>query len=117
LAVLGHVTTPWAGFKGGKGVATGAGAAAVLMPGPLLLAAAVFVLVFIAGRIVSLASLAFAVTRPVALGVLGGGGEERPWLLAWGVVVAVLVVLRHAANIRRLLRGEEPRWRRATERR
>jgi glycerol-3-phosphate acyltransferase PlsY len=109
VAILGHITTPWAGFRGGKGVATGAGVAAVLTPLPFLLALAVFVLVLLTTRFVSLGSILSAVALPFLVLWLGSEGPEGPWLIAWSGLVALLVTGRHLGNVKRLLRGEEPR--------
>ncbi|MBD3335949.1 MAG: glycerol-3-phosphate 1-O-acyltransferase PlsY [Candidatus Eisenbacteria bacterium] len=116
LAVLGHATTPWAGFRGGKGVATGAGTAAVLMPLPFVAALLVFGAVLAAGRIVSLASVLAALALAPAAWILLPESPERPWLLAWAVAVALVIVVRHAGNLRRLLRGREPRLGRRSHR-
>ncbi|MBU2691302.1 MAG: glycerol-3-phosphate 1-O-acyltransferase PlsY [Candidatus Eisenbacteria bacterium] len=110
LAILGHVTTPWAGFRGGKGVATGAGTAALLMPWPCLIALSAFAGLFAITRIVSLASLTAAAVLPVSLILLKSGGAERPWLIGWALIVAAMGILRHNSNIRRLLKGEESRF-------
>src|SRR3989338_9044553 len=66
LAVAGHVFSPWLRFRGGKGVATGAGAFAVLAPLATLCALAIFAVVLAIGRMVSLASVLAALTLPVA---------------------------------------------------
>jgi glycerol-3-phosphate acyltransferase PlsY len=108
LAILGHVTSPWAGFRGGKGVATGAGASLALLPGPTAVALVVFLVAFGTTRIVSVGSLAAAAALPVAAYAMGG---ETGWALAYAVAVALVVWWRHRGNLRRLLRGEEPRFR------
>jgi len=107
-AVLGHSFTPYLGLRGGKGVATSAGVFLGLAPAATLLALAGFVVVLLAGRIVSLASLAAALILPLA--VLWRQPEERG-LLAFATGAAVLIWIRHRGNIARLARGEEPRFR------
>lgn len=105
-AVLGHNFTPFLRFRGGKGVATGAGAFALLAPGPLLMAAALFAVTFAATRIVALGSIAAAAALPIAIHLL----HRDPVLSACAAAQAVLIVARHHANIGRLLRGTEQRF-------
>ncbi|HEX8012882.1 MAG TPA: glycerol-3-phosphate 1-O-acyltransferase PlsY [Casimicrobiaceae bacterium] len=102
---LGHAYPVFHHFAGGKGVSTAAGAAfALSLPLGLSLLGVwlAFALVF---RMASLASLAAAAGAPVlALYFIGNGPE------AWALVpVALLLIWRHRANIKRLLAGEEPR--------
>ena len=111
-AVLGHVFPVYLRFKGGKGVATSAGAFLALHPPALGLAALAFFLTLGASKIVSLSSLIAAATLPLAAILVDGwelaGGAQAPrtgLLLA----MAALVWVRHRANLGRLLRGEEPR--------
>ncbi len=105
-AVAGHVLTPWLGFRGGKGVATSLGALLVLSPLPTLAAVGLFAAVVAVTRTVSLGSVLAAVALPTAGAVIGG----RPWPEQVAlVIVALVVLLRHSGNIRRLLRGEESR--------
>jgi len=104
-SVLGHVYPVWLRFRGGKGVATTAGAFAVLAPAAMGVSAVVFVLVVALTRIVSVGSIAAAVTL-AGVTAFGGG----PTLVAGGAVASALVVLhRHRANVRRLLAGTEQR--------
>ncbi len=103
-AVLGHLFPVWLGFKGGKGVATGLGVMIAASWPVGVAACAVWLLVARFARISSLAALtAFAVMPAVAL-VLQDFGAVK---LAF--TIAVLVFVRHQANIRRLLAGTEPR--------
>ena len=105
-AVLGHVFTVFAGFKGGKGVATTVGVLLALSP----LAFGVFMGVFIATvamtRFISLGSILGAVAFAVTLAWVAHGGVKSP-TFGFGVVIALVVILRHQENIRRLLKGEE----------
>lgn len=105
LSVAGHAFTPWLRFKGGKGVATGAGAFAVLAPSATLCALLVFVVVVSFGRMVSLASVLAAAALPVCSHFLGGPGP----VIAAAAAVAALVVVRHRDNLVRLARGTEHR--------
>jgi glycerol-3-phosphate acyltransferase PlsY len=111
-AVLGHVFSPYLGLRGGKGVATAAGAFLGLSPPALLLTAAVFAGVLAWKRWVSLASLAAAASYPALLYAVGAAGwapPPGPAVLATSTAIAALVILRHRANLGRLWRGEEPR--------
>ncbi|MBU0509756.1 glycerol-3-phosphate 1-O-acyltransferase PlsY [bacterium] len=102
--VAGHVWTPYAGLRGGKGVAAAAGSMLALGPLAVLLSLGVWAVVFVAFRIVSLASMAATAAFPVALAVLGG----RPsFHIAAAVVVALIVLFSHRGNLSRLFRGEE----------
>ena len=109
-AILGHTFSCWMRFRGGKGVATAAGAFLALSPLGLLVAALVWVLVFAAKGIVSLASIAAAVALPATVLVrnaMGGAGD--PWVTAFAVLAGAFIVWAHRSNIGRLLRGEEKR--------
>jgi glycerol-3-phosphate acyltransferase PlsY len=102
-SVVGHCFPVTRRFKGGKGVATAAGFAAVLEPLVLGLAAVLWVATLKATGKASVASLAVAIAAPVAIVAWRGPHTEAAVLGA----VAVLVVARHGRNIGRLLRGEE----------
>jgi glycerol-3-phosphate acyltransferase PlsY len=105
LAVIGHSFSPFLHFKGGKGVATAAGAFAILAPLATLAAMGVFAVVVALTRIVGLGSVLAALVLPVAAHVFGAGGA----ITTVAGVVAVLVIVRHRANLARLLRGTEHR--------
>ncbi len=111
LAFLGHLYPVYLGFRGGKGVATGAGTVFVLVPGPATLAIGLWVVVLFGSRIVSLASLA-AVTILVSARLLGTPAALAPESLPVTLYLLVgtgFVVLKHRANIARLLAGAESR--------
>lgn len=107
-AFLGHLFPVTLGFRGGKGVATGAGTVFVLVPGPAALAVLTWGVVALVTRYVSLASVAAAVVlvlaRLAAPDALGPGAGV---VTAFCVVGAALVVVKHKGNIRRLLAGTE----------
>jgi glycerol-3-phosphate acyltransferase PlsY len=103
-AIVGHVFPVFYGFRGGKGVATAIGAFLVLAPYPTLVCAAVFLLVVLTTRYVSLGSVVAMVLLPPVAGALFH--EPRP-IVAAAAAVAVLIVVKHRENLRRLARGEE----------
>ena len=108
-AVAGHVWTCFAGFKGGKGVATTVGVLLALAPAAFGIFVGVFVLTVAVTRYISLGSTLGAIAFAVALLMFPPGGALRAssWL---GLGLAALIVWRHRANYRRLLRGEERRF-------
>lgn len=111
-AVAGHVFPLYHGFRGGKGVATAAGALAGLALGALLVGIGLFALVVLATHIVSLGSILATIALPLAWwggGALAWWPAPSPGALAWVVAMAGLVLFRHRRNVSRLLRGEEPR--------
>jgi len=108
-AVLGHVFTVFAGFRGGKGVATTAGVLLALSPVAFAVFAAVFLATVGLTRFISLGSILGSVAFVAALGVLAPGGPRSP-TFGFGALVALLVVARHRDNIGRLLRGRESRF-------
>jgi acyl phosphate:glycerol-3-phosphate acyltransferase len=102
-AVLGHMLPATRRFKGGKGVATGGGVLVVVFP--LIVGALLAVWILVAGVLkrASIASLLIAVAFPVAVWLTGGSTLD----IAMTSTLAVVVILRHASNLRRLVRGEE----------
>jgi glycerol-3-phosphate acyltransferase PlsY len=105
-AIAGHVFTPWLRFRGGKGVATGAGAYLALAPAALGAALVLFVLVAVSTRYVSLASIAATAAFPVLAYATGRPVE----VLAASIVGSVLIIARHHENVRRLLAGTENKF-------
>jgi len=110
-AVLGHVYPVWLRFDGGKGVATALGVLLVLSWPLALLAMAVWLAAAALFRISSLAALIACAATPVCSWLFAdmAGLVHHPLRTLAVAVVAVLVVVRHAGNIRRLLAGQEPR--------
>ena len=102
-AIAGHTWPIFLRFRGGKGVATGGGTVTALMPLLFLLAFAVFWIVLLFGRMVSVASLAAVVTLSVAVFATG---QPRPYMV-FTLVGAVVIFWAHRSNIKRILRGEE----------
>jgi acyl phosphate:glycerol-3-phosphate acyltransferase len=105
-AFVGHLFPVWLGFKGGKGVATFFGALIAIAWPAGLLAGATWILVALVFRLSSLAALAAAALAPLYVFLTGQTPEAKLWLAAF---MAVLIYIRHIPNIRRLLKGEEPR--------
>jgi len=110
-SVLGHLYPPWLKFKGGKGVATSAGALLALAPVATLIGVAIWIIVFWLTRYVSLASITAAVVLPIVILVVSSPDQnKRKPLVYSSVCVAVVVVWRHRSNLSRLIRGTEPRF-------
>jgi acyl phosphate:glycerol-3-phosphate acyltransferase len=108
IAVLvGHIFPVWLGFRGGKGVATGAGVFLVLAPAALVCAGFVFVAVVVLTRYVSLGSIVAAATIPLFVWTQNGPRH----LLITAVLGALLIVFAHRGNIERLTHGTEARIR------
>jgi acyl phosphate:glycerol-3-phosphate acyltransferase len=108
-AVLGHVFTVFAGFRGGKGVATGLGGFLALIPLAGFVAVGVWLALFGVTRMVSVASLAAFVALPVTTWLTQGGRADYVYLMILTGLVALLVWWRHRDNIRRILAGQEHR--------
>ncbi len=104
-AVIGHILPVFAGFKGGKGVATLAGAVLGVYPLAVLLCLVVFAVVFGLTRYVSLGSMSAGVAFPVF--VIGVFGERSLALIVFSIVIALLLLFTHRKNIRRLLSHTE----------
>jgi glycerol-3-phosphate acyltransferase PlsY len=108
LAVLGHVFPVWLGFKGGKGVASALGVFLAIAPWAALGALLVFVALVFTTRYVSLASIAGAVVIPVF--AMLTVASRSPVFIAAILFIPLLVILKHHANIARLLSGSESRF-------
>jgi len=104
FSVLGHLFPVWLGFKGGKGVATGLGVLLAASWPVGVIACAMWLVGFGLFRISSVGALVAYASAPVAAMALGNIGAFN-----LALTVAVLVFVRHQANIRRLLAGTEPR--------
>jgi glycerol-3-phosphate acyltransferase PlsY len=104
-AFLGHLYPVFLRFKGGKGVAPALGIYLAICPWAVLIASLLFVGVVGLWRIVSLASMSAALFMPFLIWILAGSFSY----LIMSICISILVILRHRANIRRLLRGQESR--------
>ena len=106
-AILGHMFTPWLRFRGGRGVATSLGVFLGIVPWPTLLAFALWAVLFVVSKRVSVGSIGAALAYPVLVWALARG-ESRAIVTVVGAAIATLVIVRHIPNIRRLLSGTEP---------
>lgn len=105
VAILGHIFPVFTGFKGGKGVATIAGCILALSPLPLLLSLATFVLILAITHYVSLGSMISGVLYPVYMYYVFG--DRSTAMVVFGIVVAVMLIVTHRKNIKRLINGTE----------
>jgi acyl phosphate:glycerol-3-phosphate acyltransferase len=104
-AVVGHCFPLWLRFRGGKGVATAAGVVAALTPLVALIVVALFVVIVLLTRYVSLASILGAIAAAPMAFWLGHVQAGELYL-----ALALLIVLKHAGNVRRLLTGREAKF-------
>ncbi len=121
-AILGHCFSPWIGFRGGKGVATGFGAVLAMWPVltvPALAAFLVWSITLGLTRYMSLASMVGGIVLPSTVVAMALGGEDGslgaslPFLIVTGAIAA-FVVFRHRKNLMRIRTGSEPRVGRQT---
>ena len=105
-AILGHSFSIFMKFQGGKAVATTVGVFIVLVPGAILLAAVIFFLVFGITRYVSLSSMIGAISLPIWIIIF----YKNIPLTIFGIIIAVLIIVRHKSNIQRLLNGTESKF-------
>ncbi len=103
-AVLGHTFSPFIGFRGGKGVATAAGALLPIAPTVWVLLFVSFVLIVYVGRMVSLGSILMAVEFPLLCVLLY---PDRTPVVWFSFLAAALVLWRHRSNMARIIHGEE----------
>lgn len=112
-AILGHVWTVFAGFRGGKGIATAGGMLLGVAPVEVAVSFGVFLLVFLLTQYVSLGSLSAAVTFPLSMflreNVFMVNVDGYNTLIFFSVGVSLLVIYTHRSNIGRLLKGTENR--------
>ncbi len=108
-AVVGHVWPLWFGFRGGKAVATGFGAALLMNPLACLALIPVAAIVVGAVRIMSVMSIAMPPVLAATFIVLAVLGVSPPAWAAYAVATSALIVFKHRANIQRLIAGTEPK--------
>jgi glycerol-3-phosphate acyltransferase PlsY len=109
FAIAGHMFPVWLHFRGGKGVATGLGSFVLLAPKAVLAAVAIFAVIVLIFRYVSLGSIIAVFIFPLLV-ILVDRQLCNP-AIAWIAAASLLIVLKHHANIRRLMAGTEPRFR------
>lgn len=107
-AILGHSFSVFLKFRGGKGVATTVGGLLAMQPWVILIGIAIWLVTFYTSRYVSLASLLLGVSLPISSWFF----QSFPGDFYFSLLLAVLILVRHKSNIRRLLKGEENRFRR-----
>ncbi len=105
-AILGHMFPLWLKFRGGKGVATGLGSFAMLAPKAILVMVGLFLLIVLIFRYVSLGSILAVALLPLLAWLLDGY-RNMPFVLATMAAAAILVIVKHRDNIRRLMAGTE----------
>jgi len=110
-AVIGHSFPIWLKFRGGKGVATSAGALFGLMPLATVIGAAIWILTFLLTRYVSVASVATAVALPFVIAIMTWLNQTDGKALFYSsLCLAAVIIWRHHSNLSRLVRGTEPRF-------
>lgn len=112
-AILGHVWTLFAGFRGGKGIATAGGMLLGVAPIEVAIAFGIFAIVFLVSHYVSLGSLSAAVAFPLTMftreNIFNVDIEGYNTLIFFSIGVSLLIIYTHRANIKRLLKGTENR--------
>jgi acyl phosphate:glycerol-3-phosphate acyltransferase len=108
-AIMGHMFPVWLRFRGGKGVATGFGSFVILTPKTILVMVAIFVVIFLAFRYVSLASILTVALFPLLAWILEPY-RDAPQMLAFIAAASLLIIVKHHENIRRLLAHTESRF-------
>jgi glycerol-3-phosphate acyltransferase PlsY len=109
LAILGHVFPLFAGFKGGKGVATSLGVIVAIHPMTAVVCFLLFFIVFLIFNYVSLGAIFAAIAFPLVIQFVFK--ETDFWLNLFSVVLGVAVIVAHKKNIKRLIKGEESKMR------
>lgn len=107
-ALAGHTLSFWVGFKGGKGVASGLGVFIALAPKATLTTLVIFLVVLIAGKMVSLGSIVAAGALPFLIYFFQEGGPVHcPYLTGFSGIIAAFIIFKHKANIVRIIQGKE----------
>lgn len=104
-ALIGHIFPVFAGFRGGKGVATILGVVFCILPIACSLSLLVFMAVLLVSRIVSLSSILAGISFPIILNLILHNNNKV--LMVFSIVVSLLLILTHRKNIKRLLKKEE----------
>lgn len=103
IVMAGHNWPIFLKFKGGRGVATGAGVVLALVPKVLLISLVIWIAIIFLTRYVSLGSIIGAITVPILMIIF----KEPPIIILFGTIAALFVIIRHIPNIKRLLAGNE----------
>ncbi|MAB60167.1 MAG: acyl-phosphate glycerol 3-phosphate acyltransferase [Verrucomicrobiales bacterium] len=115
VTIIGHNYTLWLGFKGGKGIATSAGSIIPFLPEVLIGSVIIWIAVFFTSRYVALASIAAALSLPILTYYLDHNylfpdiNSSNPVLL-FGIIAGLMAIWRHKSNIRRIISGEEEKF-------
>lgn len=110
-ALIGHCFPVWLNFKGGKGVATAAGAFLVLCPLALLAVVILFLVVVSFWRYISLGSISAAAAMPLLIYFLWAPHHAPPLTVTFGALAAAAIIIyKHDGNIQRLVQGDEPKF-------
>lgn len=103
MAIIGHIFSVFLKFKGGKGVATSVGGLIAILPLPCLLSAFIFGIIFYLTKIVSVGSISAALSLPVFVFIL----HYSKTYLIFSIILCILIIVTHKANIKRLIAGTE----------
>lgn len=106
FAVVGHIFPLYAGFRGGKGVATLLGMVLSIHIYAALICLGVFIIVFLLSKYVSLGSMMASLAYPIIM-LIPAFSPDEPIVIVFGFLIFALVVLTHRKNVRRLINGEE----------
>jgi len=106
FAIVGHIIPIFAGFRGGKGVATGLGVLSILMPKVMLIVFVVWLILTLLTRYVSVGSIVAAVLTPILAAAFKMPGPY----FAFALAAAVIIVWRHRENLKRLREGRENKF-------
>ncbi len=110
-AVVGHIWTIFAGFKGGKGIATGLGVLVTIVTFDLIMALGIFLIVVYFSKYISLASISAAISVPLIMvvreNIFGVNIPGYHSILPFVIALAVLIIYTHRSNVERLLNGSE----------
>ena len=109
-SIIGHSYPPWLKFKGGKGVATSAGALLALTAVGGLIWFGIWIVIFWLTRYVSVASITAALLLPVVILVISWRNQSAKVIFYFSVCAAAVVIWRHRSNLSRLMHGTEPRF-------